>query len=58
MEGAVCGGTMRVLVDPTVARHRSCFAEAARALAERRKGCLVTTIHAGNEVEVEDPMAG
>ncbi len=26
--GAICGGMMRILVDPTVARHRSCFAAA------------------------------
>ena len=53
VEGAVCGGTMRVFVDPTVTRHRACFAEAARRLAERRKGCLLTKIHARNEAEVD-----
>jgi xanthine dehydrogenase accessory factor len=52
-EGAICGGRMRVLVDPTVARHRSCFAQAADALASRRRGCLLTTIRAVPEVEVE-----
>lgn len=53
VEAAVCGGTMRVLVDPTVARHRSCFVEAARALAERRRGCLVTTILVASDVKVD-----
>ena len=52
-EGAICGGRMRVLVDPTVARHRSCFAQAADALANRRRGCLLTRIRTGPEVEVE-----
>jgi xanthine dehydrogenase accessory factor len=52
-EAAVCGGNMRVLVDPTVARHRSCFEEAARALADRRRGCLLTRIRSMPEVEVE-----
>ncbi len=52
-EGAICGGRMRLLVDPTVARHRSCFAQAARAQADRRRGCLVTTIRAAPDVEVE-----
>ena len=53
-EGAICGGRMRVLVDPTVARHRACFAQAADALANRRRGCLLTSDpHVGPEVEVE-----
>ncbi len=52
-EGAICGGRMRLLVDPTVARHRSCFAQAADALANRRRGCLLTRIRALGEVEVE-----
>ncbi len=52
-EGAICGGQMRVLVDPTVARHRSCFAQAADALANRCHGCLVTRIRTLPEVQVE-----
>ncbi len=53
VEAAVCGGTMRVLVDPTVARHRACFADASRALAERRRGCLVTEIGVVGDLEVK-----
>jgi xanthine dehydrogenase accessory factor len=52
-EGAICGGRMRVLVDPTVGRHRSCFSQAAAALADRRRGCLLTRIRTLPEVEVE-----
>ncbi len=52
-EGPICGGRMRVLVDPTVARHRACFAQAAEALASRRRGCLLTRIRTAPEVEVE-----
>ena len=52
-EGSICGGRMRVLVDPTVARHRSCFAQAAEALAGRRRGCLLTRIRTAPEMEVE-----
>ena len=51
-EGAVCGGQMRLLVDPTVARHRPSFAEAAAALANRRRGCLITRIRSTPQVEV------
>ncbi|MGA2256997.1 MAG: XdhC family protein [Thermoguttaceae bacterium] len=52
-EGAICGGRMRVLVDPTVARHRRCFAQAADALVNRRRGCLLTRIRTVPEAEVE-----
>jgi len=52
VDGAICGGRMRLLVDPTVARHRSCFAQAADAVANRRRGCLLTRIHTKPEVEV------
>jgi xanthine dehydrogenase accessory factor len=52
VDAAVCGGHMRLLVDPTVARHRACFALAADALANRRRGCLLTRIRARPEVEV------
>jgi xanthine dehydrogenase accessory factor len=51
--GAICGGRMRILVDPTVAQHRECFARAAEALAQRRRGVLVTTIRAGPPLEVQ-----
>jgi xanthine dehydrogenase accessory factor len=52
-EGAICGGRMRLLVDPTVARHRTGFDHAVRALADRSRGCLVTTIRTAHEVKVE-----
>jgi len=52
-EGAICGGHMRVLVDPTVGRHRWCFAQAADAQADRRRGCLLTRIRTVPEVVVE-----
>jgi xanthine dehydrogenase accessory factor len=40
----VCGGTMRILVDPTAACHRAMYAAAAELLRSRRRGMLVTTI--------------
>jgi len=51
--GAICGGNMRILVDPTAAAHRECFARAADALDHRRRGVLVTTIRAGPPLEVQ-----
>lgn len=35
---------MRVLVDPTVAGHRSCYLAAAEALERRERGILLTTL--------------
>ncbi len=40
----VCGGTMRILVDPTSARHRATYAAAAELLKRRRRGVLFTTV--------------
>jgi xanthine dehydrogenase accessory factor len=39
----VCGGTMRLLIDPAPAKHRHAFAESASDLAARRRGVLATT---------------
>jgi xanthine dehydrogenase accessory factor len=49
---AVCGGAMRVLVDPTIARHRRWFEAAARAVKDRRRGCLLTRIQRDNNGEL------
>jgi xanthine dehydrogenase accessory factor len=40
----LCGGSMRVLVDPTVAGHRAVYARAAEAYRRRERGALVTTV--------------
>jgi xanthine dehydrogenase accessory factor len=40
----VCGGTMRLLVDPAAAEHRVTYAAAAELLRQRRRGVLVTTV--------------
>jgi xanthine dehydrogenase accessory factor len=40
----VCGGTMRVLVDPAMAAHRPAYAQAAEAVRQRRRGVLLTTL--------------
>jgi xanthine dehydrogenase accessory factor len=57
-EGAICGGRMRLLVDPTVAWHRECFAQAADALSNRRRGCLLTTIRSVPQVQVDIQWLG
>jgi xanthine dehydrogenase accessory factor len=50
--GAICGGRMRILVDPTVVRHRSCYVAAAEAIGQRRRGVLLTTIRKGSLCDV------
>jgi xanthine dehydrogenase accessory factor len=46
----ICGGRMRVLIDPTAAQHRAAYAAAATARERRQRGVLVTF--------VETPSAG
>ncbi len=40
----ICGGAMRVLVDPTVTRHRVAFTAAAAMCRQRRRGALITKV--------------
>jgi xanthine dehydrogenase accessory factor len=51
-QGAICGGAMRILIDPTAAKDRACYAEAAEALQQRKRGVLLTTVRTGRETEV------
>jgi xanthine dehydrogenase accessory factor len=43
-DGAVCGGAVKVLIDPRPARHRAAFERMSRSLSARRPGVLVTRI--------------
>ncbi|HJS09188.1 MAG TPA: XdhC family protein [Pirellulales bacterium] len=40
----VCGGTMRILIDPTAARQRSAYIDASDAVRRRRRGVFLTTV--------------
>ena len=46
----ICGGTMRVLVDPTAAKDRAAYAQAAEAVAHRKRGVLLTSVRTPTEV--------
>jgi xanthine dehydrogenase accessory factor len=50
--GAICGGSMRILIDPATAKDRACYAQAAEALQQRKRGVLLTTVRTGVELEV------
>ncbi|HUS92784.1 MAG TPA: XdhC family protein [Phycisphaerae bacterium] len=49
----ICGGSMRVLIDPTAAKDRAAYAHAAGALEQGRRGVLLTTVRGGERTEVE-----
>jgi xanthine dehydrogenase accessory factor len=54
----VCGGTVRVLVDPTSADHRAAYAAAAEARRSRRRGSLVTAVrNAGTDATRETQVS-
>jgi xanthine dehydrogenase accessory factor len=59
MEGAsrsddtpICGGAMRILVDPCAARHRETYVQVAEALAQGQRGVLLTTVRQDAQGEV------
>ncbi len=45
----VCGGTMRVLIDPDTARNRAGYAAAAEAVRRRQRGFLLTAVDGDRE---------
>ena len=47
MEGAICGGAARVLVDPGVGRERAVFKRALDGFHKRRPGVLASVIMSG-----------
>jgi xanthine dehydrogenase accessory factor len=55
LEGAICGGAAKVLVDPGVGRDRDIFAKALEGFHKRLPGYLIAEIKmaAGESVEVE-----
>jgi xanthine dehydrogenase accessory factor len=47
MEGAICGGAARILVDPGVQTARAVFEKALEGFKRRRPGCLAVEIREG-----------
>jgi len=48
----ICGGTMRILIDPTAAGHRAAYEAAATMRERRQRGVLLTTVCGVNEWDV------
>jgi len=51
-DAPICGGTMRILIDPTAAEDRTSYARAAEALQRRERGVLLTVIRTATETDV------
>ncbi len=45
----ICGGTVRVLMDPTAAGHREAYATASAIRRDRQRGVLLTTVRGQKE---------
>ncbi len=48
----ICGGVMRILIDPTTPRHCEAYAAAAAIRRSRQRGVLLTTVRGTNEWDV------
>jgi len=46
----LCGGRVRILIDPTAAKDRAAYAAAFDAITRREQGVLVTRVRSGDEV--------
>jgi xanthine dehydrogenase accessory factor len=46
----ICGGSMRILIDPTVFQNKAVFIQIAEAIKRRQKGVILTTIKISDEI--------
>jgi len=51
-DSPICGGIMRVLLDPTAADDRASYAGAAEAIRKRQRGLILTTVRTTARTEV------
>jgi xanthine dehydrogenase accessory factor len=48
----ICGGSMRIVIDPTAAKDRASYAGMAEAVRNRQRGVMITTIRTTMQTEV------
>jgi xanthine dehydrogenase accessory factor len=48
----ICGGSMRILVDPTAAKDRASYAGMSDAIRKRQQGVMLTTVQSATQTEV------
>jgi len=53
----VCGGKMRILIDPNAVRNRPAYADAAQSLHNRQRSILLTKVVTAGSVEGVPPSA-
>ena len=49
----ICGGTMRILIDPTAAKDRASYAKVAEAIVQRQRGVMLTIARGVEHMEVQ-----
>jgi xanthine dehydrogenase accessory factor len=48
----ICGGSMRIVIDPTAAKDRTSYAGMAEAVRNRQRGVMLTTVRTAKQTEV------
>ncbi len=51
-DSPICGGIMRILLDPTAADDRASYALVAEAIRRRQRGVMLTSVQTGTHAEV------
>jgi len=51
-DAPICGGSMRILVDPMAAKDRASYAGMAEAVRNRQRGVMLTTVHIEAQTKV------
>jgi len=51
-ETPICGGMMRILVDPTASKDRACYTQVAEAFRRRQRGVILTAACTTTSIEV------
>jgi xanthine dehydrogenase accessory factor len=49
----ICGGTMRILIDPTASKDKMSYAQVAEAIMQRQRGVMLTIAHSAEHTEVK-----
>jgi len=51
-DAPICGGSMRLVIDPTAAKDRESYAGMAEAVRKRQRGVMLTTVRTVTQTEV------
>ena len=48
----ICGGRMRILIDPIIQKQKDCFKQLAEAIKNRKKGIMLTIINRDQDLKI------